>query len=121
MIPQARSNLRATLQSEVVVTDASPSASGAAVAAEFKSKFMPKEKKAVSQLKCVQCHRMDAERLAECPRTCGAPVCGLACAQAHCGVCLAPKRGQRCFGEALSSDRAGAWNPSGLYGLFLLP
>ena len=99
MLPMAKTNLKAELSNEIVVTDASPSGGGAAVATEFKSKALLKDAKTASQRECSVCGSTEGEALSDCPRFCGALQCCTPCALQHYEVCPLPVKNWATFGE----------------------
>ena len=81
LIPLMSMNLRAKWDDEVVVTDASPSGGGAAVATRFK-----REPDTVDHQgqECFQCDKVfgDDDRY-PCPSGCGSALCSLHCIRHH--------------------------------------
>ena len=105
MIPLMSMNLRAVLDDEVVVTDASPSGGGAAVATRFK-----KDPDTVDYTGdvCLECDGQfgDWGRF-PCPSSCGGVFCSLQCIHAHrSGSCVRKSYPCPKFGERFSGPNA---------------
>ena len=107
LVPLMYTNLKALVDHEVSVTDASPSGGGAAVATEFMEEpcYIRRDPGY-----CVECDRAvpEGDRY-PCPALCGATMCGLACVLRH------RDRGTSCprkdwrmpkFGERFAGIRA---------------
>ena len=105
LIPLMSMNLRATLDDEVVVTDASPSGGGAAVATKFKRE--PDTVDYAGDV-CMECEGAFGEwgRL-PCPSSCGGAFCSLRCIDAHrSSLCVRKEYPFPKFGERFSGPRA---------------
>eukprot|EP00435_Cladocopium_sp_Y103_P069634 s456_g33.t1 len=111
MVPMFFTNLRAPIDPEISVTDASPSGGGAAVATQFRREPVTIEP---DKDKCYECGTdlHDDDRY-PCPAACGGVFCSLACVMAHREVDHAlyhecPRRAWRPpkFGERFAGERA---------------
>lgn len=105
LIPLMSMNLRAKWDDEVVVTDASPSGGGAAVATKFKRE--PDTTGHLGQ-ECYQCHEEFGHwgRL-PCPSACGSALCSLECIKRH-RMESCPRKDYPCprFGERFAGPNA---------------
>eukprot|EP00435_Cladocopium_sp_Y103_P063900 s82_g25.t1 len=111
MVPMFFTNLKATIDPEISVTDASPSGGGAAVATEFRREPVTI---VAEENKCYECGtEVDSESRFPCPAACGGLFCSLACVMAHREIDHAlyhecPRRAWRPpkFGERFAGERA---------------
>ena len=111
LVPMMFTSLKAALDDEVAVTDASPSGGGAAVATRFKPPPLTVDS---DPRVCHECGSDCSNRARyPCPAECGAMFCSLACVMGHrdvdrpaAGEC--PRRAWRPprFGERFSGPRA---------------
>lgn len=111
LVPFMVTNLKAPIDGEIAVTDASPSGGGAAVATEFRR---PPNSVDVDVDRCYECgHRLGQADRYPCPAECGGVFCSLACVMEHREVdhdahheC--PRRAWRPprFGERFAGKRA---------------
>ena len=111
LVPLLYTNLKAGIDDEVAVTDASPSGGGAAVATAFRRPDMMVE---IEQEECYECGgAVDESALYPCPTVCGATFCSLACVLKHRDIDHGPshecpRRAWRppAFGERFAGRRA---------------
>eukprot|EP00435_Cladocopium_sp_Y103_P025243 s2315_g6.t1 len=111
MVPMMFTNLKAPIDPEVSVSDASPSGGGAAVATEFRREPMTIE---AEKDRCYECGtEVDPDYRYPCPTACGGLFCSLACVMTHREVDHAlyhvcPRRAWRPpkFGERFAGERA---------------
>ena len=111
LVPCMVTNLKAGIDGEIAVTDASPSGGGAAVATEFRR---PPNTLEVDKGRCYECgKRLGQGDRYPCPAECGGVFCSLACVMEHRDVdhethheC--PRRAWRPprFGERFAGKRA---------------
>lgn len=111
LVPLMFTNLRAVMDDEIAVTDASPSGGGAAVATAFRRPDLMVE---TSPEECYECGgHVSEDAVYPCPAVCGAAFCSLACVLKHrdidhsaAGEC--PRRTWRPprFGERFAGRRA---------------
>ena len=111
LVPLLYTNLKASIDEEVAVTDASPSGGGAAVATMFRRPDLMVE---ASSETCYECGKaVDEQAVYPCPTVCGAAFCSLACVLKHRDIdhgadreC--PRRTWRppSFGERFAGRRA---------------
>ena len=81
LVPLMFTNLKAYIDHEISVTDASPTGGGAAVATEFRD---PPCTKRCDKSRCYMCERAVSEQdRFPCPALCGVICCSLACVMAH--------------------------------------
>ena len=81
LVPLMFTNLKAQIDPEMSVTDASPSGGGAATATQFRDEPL---RVIHDQQECFQCGKALVEdSLFPCPSNCGAWCCGLSCVLAH--------------------------------------
>eukprot|EP00438_Fugacium_kawagutii_P014120 Skav213966 [mRNA] locus=scaffold2200:139314:141944:+ [translate_table: standard] len=82
LTPMMFTNLRAAIDEEVSVTDASPTGGGAAVAKAFRAEEWTVKDATPGQ--CYECRRdVDPEEQYPCPTDCGGIFCSLECVLAH--------------------------------------
>ena len=111
LVPMMVTNLKAPVDSEIGVTDASPSGGGAAVATAFRH---PANTVEATPDRCYECGRaLEAGSMYPCPADCGGVFCTLACVMEHRDIVHpaareCPRRAWRPprFGERFAGRRA---------------
>ena len=107
LIPLMFTNLKALVDHEVTVTDASPYGGGTAVATEF---MPPPCTQACDASRCAMCDReIPDDGQYPCPATCGATLCSLTCVLARrVDATACPRKEWRIpkFGERFAGRRA---------------
>eukprot|EP00435_Cladocopium_sp_Y103_P021347 s4041_g5.t1 len=83
LTPLLRMNLRAAVDSEVTITDASPSGAGGGVASSFKRE---PDTEVTGGLTCFYCSKVLEEGVYPCPSECKAQLCSLECMWRHRGM-----------------------------------
>ena len=104
LVPLLRMNLRAELDGEVAITDASPLGAGGGVATEFKR--LP-DQVMHGGGNCYECGVDPLPDQFPCPAVCGVALCSLECIAAHrAGSCVRKKYPVPKFGERFAGKNA---------------